>query len=124
MVDVDDVRVLEPCQASLNSSYGNKKINKVLPNLPHSNEAGAGRNRKFKASGVAVHDKAEELEMSSGGRVEFHSAGKPNGGNEDCVVMEMDVNQVMQSAPHSPPFCDTKGSDNDCSDVDSEHVRK
>ena len=59
--------------------------------------------------------------------------GKPNpmqssqmglGGREQCGVMEMDVNQVTQSAPDSPPFCDTKGSDNDCSDQDSEHVRK
>lgn len=38
----------------------------------------------------------------------------------DCV--EMDLNQVTESAPDSPPFCDTKGSDNCCSYQDSEQV--
>ncbi|OIW05065.1 hypothetical protein TanjilG_02772, partial [Lupinus angustifolius] len=124
----DDVRVLTPCQASLNSSYGNKKMDKVPSSLPHSKEVGAGKSHKFKGSDTVVHDKTEGLELSPGGRVDSHSTGKPNpmqhsqmavGGHGDCKVMEMDVNQVTQSATGSPPFCDTKGSE--CSDLDSEH---
>ncbi|KAK7336895.1 hypothetical protein VNO77_17446 [Canavalia gladiata] len=114
----DDMRVLKPCQAFLNSTSSNVKTVKVPRNLPNCNEVGVGKNHKSK---LVVHDKAEELEMSCG-------KGKPNpvqqmehGGHEDCRVVEMDVNQVTQSAPDSPPFCDTKGSDNDCSDQDSEN---
>ncbi|KAE9621890.1 hypothetical protein Lal_00032766 [Lupinus albus] len=124
----DDARVLAPCQASLNSSYGNKMTDKVMLSLPHSNEVGAGKNHKLKGSDSVVHDKTEELELSPGGRVDSHSTGKPSpmqhsqmgvGGHAYCKLMEMDVNQVMQSATGSPLFCDTKGSD--CSDLDSEH---
>ncbi|CAL0310399.1 unnamed protein product [Lupinus luteus] len=124
----DDARVLAPCQASLNSSYGNKKMDKVPSSLPHSNEVGAGKNHEFKGSGIVAHDKTRELELSPGGRVDSHSTGNANpmqhsqmgvGGRGDCKVMEIDVNQVTQSATGSPPFCDTKGSD--CSDLDSEH---
>ncbi|RDX80310.1 BRCA1-associated RING domain protein 1 [Mucuna pruriens] len=115
-----DVKVLEPCQAFLNLTSGSIKTGKLPQNLPNSNEVGVGKNLKSKN---AVHEKAEELELSSG-------RGKPNpmqssqmelGSRGDCGVVEMDVNQVTQSAPDSPPFCDTKGSDNDCSDQDSEH---
>ncbi|KAK7267686.1 hypothetical protein RIF29_20364 [Crotalaria pallida] len=106
----DDAGILAPCQASLNSSYGKKKMDKVSLNLPHSN------------------DKAEELEMSPGGKVDSHSTGKPNsmpcsqivvGGREDFQAIEKDRNQVMQLATDSPPFCDSKGSD--CSGLDSEN---
>ncbi|KAL5135156.1 BRCA1-associated RING domain protein 1 [Glycine soja] len=113
-------RVLEPCQTILNSTSSSLKTGKLPRNLTNLNEVGVGQTFKSKS---VVHDKAEELELSCG-------RGKPNpmqssqmglGGREQCGVMEMDVNQVTQSAPDSPPFCDTKGSDNDCSDQDSEH---
>lgn len=114
---------MEPCQTILNSTSSSLKAAKLPRNLTNSNEVGVGKNFKSKS---VVHDKAEEFELS-------RERGKPNpmqsshmelGGREECGVMEMDVNQVTQSAPDSPPFCDTKGSDNDCSDQDSEHVRK
>ncbi|KAK7396451.1 hypothetical protein VNO78_17470 [Psophocarpus tetragonolobus] len=113
------VSVLEPCQALPNSTSWFLKAGKLPRNLINSNVV--GKNNKSK---IAVHDKAEERELSCGRE-------KPNpmqsssqmelGSREDCGVVEMDVNQVTQSAPDSPPFCDTKGSDNDCSDQDSEH---
>ncbi|KHN02483.1 Protein BREAST CANCER SUSCEPTIBILITY 1 like [Glycine soja] len=115
-----DGRVLEPCQAILNSTSSSLKAAKLPRNLTNSNEVGVGKNFKSKS---VVHDKAEEFELS-------RERGKPNpmqsshmelGGREECGVMEMDVNQVTQSAPDSPPFCDTKGSDNDFSDQGSEH---
>ncbi|KAJ1416628.1 Zinc finger, RING-type [Sesbania bispinosa] len=118
----DDLRVLEPCQTFLNSSSNNKKTDKAPWHSLDSNEVGVGKNHKSK---ISVHGKAEEVEMSCGGRVDSHSAGKPN--LMQCSQMEigdrveMDVNQVMQSAPDSSPFCDSKGSDNDFSDQDSEH---
>ncbi|XP_027349873.1 BRCA1-associated RING domain protein 1 isoform X2 [Abrus precatorius] len=105
----DDVRVLEPCQAFHNSTSSSIKTDKVPRNLPNCNEIGVGKNHRSK---IAVHDKADELEMSCGRR-------KPNL-IQQMELGEMDVNQVTQSAPDSPPFCDTKGSDNDCSDQDSE----
>lgn len=108
------MRVLEPCRALQNTSYINKNALKVLVK-PDSNKVGVGKNHKFKTSDIAVRDKAEELEMYCRGRVDNPM---------QCSQMEMDVNQVTQSTPDSPPFCDTKGSDNDCSDQDSEHVRK
>lgn len=111
-VDVGDERVLEPCQAILNSTSSSIQAGKLPLNLPNLNKVGVVKNLKSK---IAVHDKAEELELS-------HGRGKPN--LMQSSQMEMDVNQVTQSAPDSPPFCDTKGSDNDCSDQDSEHVRK
>ncbi|XP_061343469.1 BRCA1-associated RING domain protein 1 [Gastrolobium bilobum] len=123
----DDVRVLKPCQAFPKSTYCDKKAVKIPLNLPSSNEVGVCKNHK---SNIAVYHKAEELDMCCGGGVDFCSAGKPNptqsslmeiGDREDCGVMEMDVNLVTQSAPGSSPFCDTKGSDIDCSDQDSEH---
>ena len=112
LIGVDDERVLEPCQAILNSTSSSIKGDKLPRNLPNLNKVGAVKNLKSK---IAVHDKAEELELS-------HGRGKPN--LMQSSQMEMDVNQVTQSAPDSPPFCDTKGSDNDCSDQDSEHVKK
>lgn len=114
---------MEPCQTILNSTSSSLKAAKLPRNLTNSNEVGVGKNFKSKS---VVHDKAEEFELS-------RERGKPNpmqsshmelGGREECGVMEMDVNQVTQSAPDSPPFCDTKGSDNDFSDQGSEHVRK
>ncbi|KAL9285068.1 hypothetical protein ACSQ67_024598 [Phaseolus vulgaris] len=104
-----DERVLEPCQAVLNSTSSSIKAGKLPRNLPNVNKVGVVKNLKSK---IAVHDRAEELELS-------HGRGKPN--LMLSSQMEMDVNQVTQSAPDSPPFCDTKGSDNDCSDQDSEH---
>ncbi|XP_014496295.1 BRCA1-associated RING domain protein 1 isoform X1 [Vigna radiata var. radiata] len=104
-----DERVLEPCQAILNSTSSSIQAGKLPLNLPNLNKVGVVKNLKSK---IAVHDKAEELELS-------HGRGKPN--LMQSSQMEMDVNQVTQSAPDSPPFCDTKGSDNDCSDQDSEH---
>lgn len=117
------MKVLEPCQRFTNSTSSSIKSGKLPRNLPNSNEVGAGKSHKSK---IVVHDKAEELELS-------HGRGKPDllqsfrmevGGHGDCGVVEMDVNQVTQSGPDSPPFCDTKGSDNDFSDQDSEHVGK
>ncbi|KAK7284143.1 hypothetical protein RJT34_18883 [Clitoria ternatea] len=102
----DSMRGLEPCQSLLNLASGNKKADNIL------------RNNKSK---IAVRDEADELEMTRG-------RGIPNpmqcshmevGVCADCGLVEMDVTQVTQSAPDSPPFCDTKGSDNDCSDQDS-----
>ncbi|WVZ06883.1 hypothetical protein V8G54_020229 [Vigna mungo] len=104
-----DERVLKPCQAILNSTSSSIQAGKLPLNLPNLNKVGVVKNLKSK---IAVHDKAEELELS-------HGRGKPN--LMQSFQMEMDVNQVTQSAPDSPPFCDTKGSDNDCSDQDSEH---
>jgi len=112
IVDVGDERVLEPCQAVLNSTSSSIQARKLPMNLPNLNKVGVVKNHKSK---IAGHDKAEELEFS-------HGRGKPNVMQSSHV--EMDVNQVTQSAPDSPLFCDTKGSDNDCSDQDSEHVRK
>lgn len=112
LIDVGDERVLEPCQAVLNSTSSSIKAGKLPRNLPNVNKVGVVKNLKSK---IAVHDRAEELELS-------HGRGKPN--LMLSSQMEMDVNQVTQSAPDSPPFCDTKGSDNDCSDQDSEHVKK
>lgn len=123
MVNIDDLRVLEPCQKFLNSTCSNKKADKVPRTSPISNEVGVGKNHKSK---IAVHDKAEELELSSGGGVDSNSAAKPSSMQCSQVEIgdrvEMDVNQVTQSAPDSPLFCDIKGSDNDCSDQDSEQV--
>ncbi|XP_025603202.1 BRCA1-associated RING domain protein 1 [Arachis hypogaea] len=109
-----DVRVLEPCQGLQNSVHRSKDTDNV----------GAGKNQKRKMSGIAVHDKGEEIEMYSGGQVENprRSSQMKIEGREDSGVVEMDVNQGTQSAPASPPFCDTKGSENDCSDQDSEHL--
>ncbi|CAJ1900010.1 unnamed protein product [Sphenostylis stenocarpa] len=104
-----DERVLEPGQVILNSTSSTIKAGKIPQNLPNMNKVGVGKNHKSK---IAVLDRAEELELSRG-------RGKPN--PMQSSQMEMDVNQVTQSAPDSPPFCDTKGSDNDCSDQDSEH---
>lgn len=65
--------------------------------------------------------------MSSGGRAGFRNDVKPYPMQRSRVEIgdrvEVDVNQVTQAAVYSPPFCDTKGSDNDCSELDSDHVR-
>ncbi|MED6111586.1 hypothetical protein PIB30_053559 [Stylosanthes scabra] len=109
-----DVRVLEPCQGLQNSVHKSKNTNIV----------GVGKNQKLKMSGIAVRDKGEDIEMYSGGQVEnpMRCSQMKTGVREDSGVVEMDVNQGTQSAPDSPPFCDTKGSENDCSDQDSEHL--
>ncbi|KAK2417838.1 RING/U-box superfamily protein [Trifolium repens] len=117
----DNTRVLEQCQTLHNSAGGNKKADKVLQNSCISNGVGVVRNVK---SRIIMNGKAEELEMSRRGGANNHVAAKPNSmrcsQTEIGGHMEMDLNQVTQSAPDSPPFCDTKGSDNGCSDQNSE----
>lgn len=104
-----------PCQTIRNSTCSNKKADMVVRNTPNSNEVGVGKNHKSK---VAMHGIAE--------KVQPRTAAKPC--SMQCSLMEigdhveMDVNQVTQSAPDSPPFCDTKGSDNNCSDQVSGQV--
>ncbi|XP_020222007.1 BRCA1-associated RING domain protein 1 [Cajanus cajan] len=115
-----DAGVLEPCQELLNSTSSSMKAAKLPRNLPNYSGVGAGKSQK---SRILVHDKAEELELSCGrGKLApMQSSHMELVVRGDCAVVEMDVNQVTQSAPDSPPFCDTKGSDNDCSDQDSGH---
>jgi BRCA1-associated RING domain protein 1 len=123
LINVDNTRVLEQCQTLHNSAGGNKKADKVLQNSCISNGVGVVRNVK---SRIIMNGKAEELEMSRRGGANNHVAAKPNSmrcsQTEIGGHMEMDLNQVTQSAPDSPPFCDTKGSDNGCSDQNSEKV--
>ncbi|WJX84402.1 non-specific serine/threonine protein kinase [Trifolium repens] len=115
----DNTRVLEQCQTLHNSAGGNKKADKVLQNSCISNGVGVVRNHKSR-----ITMNGEELEMSRRGGANNHVAVKPNSmrfsQTEIGGHMEMDLNQVTQSAPDSPPFCDTKGSDNGCSDQNSE----
>lgn len=75
-----------------------------------SNEVGVGKNLQ---SGIKMNDKAKEVEMSCKRGGDNHIAEKPD---------SMNLNQATQSEPDSPPFCDTKGSDNGCSDQNSEKV--
>jgi BRCA1-associated RING domain protein 1 len=121
LINVDNTRVLEQCQTLHNSAGGNKKADKVLQNSCISNGVGVVRNHKSR-----ITMNGEELEMSRRGGANNHVAVKPNSmrfsQTEIGGHMEMDLNQVTQSAPDSPPFCDTKGSDNGCSDQNSEKV--
>lgn len=130
------MRVLEPCQALLNSTLNNKSTEKLSetslgdnlccgrsifslatnkhihkPSLNHCNEFGIDQNKKGERSGIVVHGKSEECSQQE---VRDH---------EEFGVVEMETNQVTQPLPDSPPFCDTKGSDNDYSDQDGAHVR-
>nr|XP_027188299.1 BRCA1-associated RING domain protein 1 isoform X2 [Cicer arietinum]XP_027188300.1 BRCA1-associated RING domain protein 1 isoform X2 [Cicer arietinum]XP_027188301.1 BRCA1-associated RING domain protein 1 isoform X2 [Cicer arietinum] len=72
--------------------------------------------------GVSKNDKTN-ITMHGRGAIDG-IVGKPNSmGCSQTEIggrVEMDVNQVTASAPDSPPFCDTKGSHNDCSDQDIE----
>ncbi|CAL5193833.1 unnamed protein product [Lathyrus oleraceus] len=92
----DDRMVLERCQTLNNSTCSNKNTDKVLLNSSMSNEAGDANRIVEKSNSMRCSQK------EIGDRV------------------EMDLNQVTESAPDSPPFCDTKGSDNCCSYQDSE----
>ena len=144
---------MEPCQASLTSTLDGKltrepfrtsegenicrgqssfslaasKCGEVLSGLHHSDRVGINKSQNYNEGGIATPDKAEELDMSCKGGVDFSGGGKPNRmqrspleyrGHEEFGVVEMDMNQVTQSSLGTPPF-DTKGSD---SDQDSEHV--
>ncbi|GAU44537.1 hypothetical protein TSUD_335190 [Trifolium subterraneum] len=106
----DNMRVLKQCQTLRNSTGSNKKADKILQN---SNGVEVGQNHK---SGITMNGKARELEMSHRGGDNNHIAVKPNSTRcsqtEIGGHMEMDLNQVTQSAPDSPPFCDTKGKGN------------
>ena len=144
---------MEPCQESLTSTLGGKltrepfrtseaenifcgqssfslattKCGEVLSGLHHSDRVGINKSHNFDKGGIATPDKAEELDMSCKGGVDFSGGGKSNrmqrslleyGAREEFGVVEMDMKQVTQSSLGTPPF-DTKGSD---SDQDSEHV--
>ncbi|XP_058761913.1 BRCA1-associated RING domain protein 1 isoform X2 [Vicia villosa] len=92
----DDRMVLERCQTLQNSACSNKNTDKVLLNSCMSSEFGAADLIVRNSNSITCSQK------EIGDRV------------------EMDLNQVTESAPDSPPFCDTKGSDNCCSCQDSE----
>lgn len=98
LINVDDMMVLERCQTLQNSAFSNKNTDKVLLNSCMSNEFGAADHIVRKSNSMTCSQK------EIGDRV------------------EMDLNQLTESAPDSPPFCDTKGSDNCCSYQDSEQV--
>lgn len=113
LVNVDDLRVLERCQNFPNSTCSNKMADEVMQNSCISHEVGVSKNDK---TNITMHGR---------GAIDG-IVGKPNSmGCSQTEIggrVEMDVNQVTASAPDSPPFCDTKGSHNDCSDQDIEQV--
>ncbi|CAK8543630.1 unnamed protein product [Lathyrus sativus] len=92
----DDRMVLERCQTLDNSTCSNKNTDKVLLNSCMSNEVGDAN---------CIAEKSNSMRCSQ---------------KEIGDRVELDLNQVTESAPDSPPFCDTKGSDNCCSYQDSE----
>ncbi|XP_028758270.1 BRCA1-associated RING domain protein 1 [Neltuma alba] len=89
--------------------------------LDHSREVDMGNNHKYEKSGNVMHGKDNKFGGSWKEEILMKCSQLDGGAHEDCGPVEMDINQVTQSSPGSPPFCDTKGSDNDCSDRDSEH---
>lgn len=91
--------------------------------LDHSMDVDIGKNHKYEKSGNVVHGKYKTFEASRKEEILMKCSQLDGRAHEDCGLVEMDINQVTQFSAGSPPFCDTKGSDNDCSDRDSEHVR-
>lgn len=82
----------------------------------HSREVNIGGNHKYEKNGDVVNGKDGIFEVTCKGDIMMKCSQMEGRAHEDGLV-EMDMNQV------SPPLCDTKGSDNDCSDQDSQNVR-
>ncbi|KAK4281323.1 hypothetical protein QN277_012834 [Acacia crassicarpa] len=89
--------------------------------LDHSMDVDIGKNHKYEKSGNVGHGKDTLFEVSCKEEILMKCSQLDGRTHEDCGLVEMNINQVTQSSLGSPPFCDTKGSDNDCSDRDSEH---
>lgn len=133
----NDKMTEEPFKTSLGdtrmqSIFSRTDTHVTVPSRLYHSKEGIVKNHMYEKSDAVAHGKAEEFEISCKEGVGFATAKKSNTvkcsqldgrGLEECGVVEMDMNQVTQSSPDSPPFCDTKGSDNDCSDQDSEHDR-
>lgn len=120
----------EPCKTSLGDNLHREQsvFSQTMAecvkgpfSLDHSMEVDIGKNHKYEKSGNVVHGKDKDFEVSCKEEILIKSSQLDGRAHEDCGLVEMDINQVTQSSPDSPPFCDTKGSDNDCSDQDSEH---
>ncbi|KAJ7972614.1 Protein BREAST CANCER SUSCEPTIBILITY 1-like protein [Quillaja saponaria] len=146
----DAARVSEPHQASLDSNF-NAKVSKdpfqitkgdnlscsdkeqvrVPLTLHHPVQDGKSRNQKNEKCNTPMDGKAGNFEMSSEREFDFRGSSNPNsemlssklevGQYDKSGIMEIDMNQVTQLSPEIPPFRDSKGSESECSNQDSQH---
>ncbi|KAI4301034.1 hypothetical protein L6164_034353 [Bauhinia variegata] len=102
----DNVMVLDPCQALLNSTLNNKSTEKLSETSLGDNLC-CGRPIFSLAINKDKHVNDQSLHHCN----EFGINKKIKCERSGIVVRDV-----------CPPFCDTKGSDNDCSDQDSAHI--
>ncbi|KAJ7977203.1 BRCA1-associated RING domain protein 1 [Quillaja saponaria] len=118
------------CGKSIFSFSANKQVH-VPFSLHRYIEDGIVQNGKNEKCNISIDGKAGEFEMSCERGFDLEGASKTNavmlrsrlevGQHKKSEIMEIDMNQVTQLSPGSPPFRDSRGSDSECSNRDSEH---